>query len=82
MREYLRGGAGEGSSGTAGRPSSLPAASSPSLSVTPSTSGVPEAPRLALGVELLGEFKNSGYSPPPFLARRPDGQVIQMSRLL
>jgi putative peptide zinc metalloprotease protein len=31
---------------------------------------------------LLGEFKNSGYSPPPFLARRPDGQVIQMSRLL
>jgi putative peptide zinc metalloprotease protein len=43
---------------------------------------VPEAPRLALGVELLGEFKNSGYSPPPFLVRRPDGQVIQMSRLL
>ena len=40
------------------------------------------APRLALGVELLGEFKNSGYSPPPFLVRRPDGQVIQMSRLL
>jgi putative peptide zinc metalloprotease protein len=31
---------------------------------------------------LLGEFKNSGYSPAPFLARRPDGQVIQMSRLL
>ena len=42
----------------------------------------PDVPRLALGVELLGEFKNSGYSPPPFLARRPDGQVIQMSRLL
>jgi putative peptide zinc metalloprotease protein len=82
MCEYLRGGAGEGPSGTAGRPSSLPAASNPSLSVTPSSSGVPEAPRLALGVELLGEFKNSGYSPPPFLVRRPDGQVIQMSRLL
>ena len=43
---------------------------------------VPVAPRLALGVELLGEFKNSGYNPPPFLVRRPDGQVIQMSRLL
>jgi putative peptide zinc metalloprotease protein len=41
-----------------------------------------DVPRLALGVELLGEFKDSGYSPPPFLARRPDGQVIQMSRLL
>ena len=31
---------------------------------------------------MLGEFKNSGYCPPPFLARSPDGQVIQMSRLL
>ena len=92
MCEYLRGGAGEGPSGSAGRPSSLSAASDPSLSVTPSLSSaaevtvpevtVPEAPRLALGVELLGEFKNSGYSPPPFLVRRPDGQVIQMSRLL
>jgi putative peptide zinc metalloprotease protein len=37
---------------------------------------------LALGVELIGEFKNSGCTPPPFLVRRPDGQVIQMSRLL
>ena len=87
MCEYLRGGAGEGPSGSAGRPSSLPAASDPSLSVTPTVSTaagvtVPEAPRLALGVELLGEFKNSGYSPPPFLVRRPDGQVIQLSRLL
>jgi putative peptide zinc metalloprotease protein len=89
MCEYLRGGAGAGPSGSAGRPTSLSAASDPSsaasdpsLSVTPSSSAVPEAPRLALGVELLGEFKNSGYSPPPFLVRRPDGQVIQMSRLL
>jgi len=87
MCEYLRGGAGEGPSGTAGRPSSLPAASDPSQSATPSLSTVPEvtvpeAPRLALGVDLLGEFKNSGYSPPPFLVRRTDGQVIQMSRLL
>jgi putative peptide zinc metalloprotease protein len=112
MCEYLRGGAGEGPSGTAGRPSSLPAASDSSRSASPSLSAVPEAavpeaavpestvsevtvpevsvpevsvpeaPRLALGVELLGEFKNSGYSPPPFLVRRPDGQVIQMSRLL
>jgi putative peptide zinc metalloprotease protein len=41
-----------------------------------------ETPRLADGVELLGEYKNSGYSQPPSLVRRPDGQVIQMSRLL
>jgi putative peptide zinc metalloprotease protein len=39
-------------------------------------------PRLAEGVELLGEYKDSGYSKPPSLVRRPDGQVIQMSALL
>jgi len=39
-------------------------------------------PRLAAGIELLGEFKDSGFSQPPFLVRRADGQVIQMSRLL
>jgi putative peptide zinc metalloprotease protein len=39
-------------------------------------------PRLAAGVELLGEFKDSGFSQPPSLVRRADGQVIQMSRLL
>jgi putative peptide zinc metalloprotease protein len=44
--------------------------------------GASPAPRLADGVELLGEYKDSGYSQPPSLVRRPDGQVIQMSRLL
>ena len=47
--------------------------------------GVPgpvEVPRLAEGVELLGEYKDSGYAQPPSLVRRPDGQVIQMSPLL
>jgi putative peptide zinc metalloprotease protein len=39
-------------------------------------------PRLAEGVELLGEYQDSGYSQPPSLVRRPDGQVIQMSALL
>ena len=39
-----------------------------------------DAPRLADGVELLGEYKDSGYSQPPSLVRRADGQVIQMSR--
>jgi putative peptide zinc metalloprotease protein len=46
------------------------------------TSGVAPAPRLADGVELLGEYQGSGYAQPPSLVRRPDGQVIQMSRLL
>src|SRR5689334_24020181 len=40
------------------------------------------APRLADGVDLLGEYRGSGYSQPPSLVRRPDGQVIQMSPLL
>ena len=42
----------------------------------------PFPPRLADGVELLGEFKDSGYTNPPSLVRRGDGQVIQLSRLL
>ena len=41
-----------------------------------------DAPRLAAGVQLLGEYKDSGYTQAPSLVRRPDGQVIQMSRLL
>jgi putative peptide zinc metalloprotease protein len=51
----------------------LPAAEAP---------GPAAAPRLADGVELLGEYQDSGYSQPPSLVRRPDGQVIQMSPLL
>jgi putative peptide zinc metalloprotease protein len=40
------------------------------------------APRLADGVELVGEYQGSGYVEPRYLARRPDGQVVQLSRLL
>jgi putative peptide zinc metalloprotease protein len=39
-------------------------------------------PRLADGVELIGEYEGSGFTEPPFLLRRPDGQMIQVSRLL
>ena len=46
------------------------------------TPGPAWPPRLAEGVELLGEYKDSGYSQPPSLVRRADGQVIQMSPLL
>jgi putative peptide zinc metalloprotease protein len=59
---------------TAGRPApALPPADMP---------GRGQVPRLAGGVELLGEYKGSGYAQPPSLVRRPDGQVIQMSALL
>jgi putative peptide zinc metalloprotease protein len=44
--------------------------------------GSGRVPRLAEGVELLGEYKGSGYAQPPSLVRRADGQVIQMSPLL
>ncbi len=46
------------------------------------TAKPPYPPRLADGVELLGEFKDSGHHSPPSLVRRADGQVIQLSRLL
>ena len=59
---------------TSGRP--VPA---PLPAGVPGFTGVP---RLADGVELLGEYKDSGYRQPPSLVRRPDGQVIQMSALL
>jgi putative peptide zinc metalloprotease protein len=39
-------------------------------------------PTLATGVELIGEYQGSGLDDPPYLARRPDGQVVQMKRLL
>ncbi|HEY7360906.1 MAG TPA: hypothetical protein VH642_08860 [Streptosporangiaceae bacterium] len=48
----------------------------------PGAPGTAAAPRLADGVELLGEYQGSGYRQPPSLVRRPDGQVIQMSPLL
>src|SRR4051812_50104360 len=41
-----------------------------------------EALVLADGVELIGEYEGSGFREPPLLARRADGQMIQLSRLL
>ncbi|HEV7898417.1 MAG TPA: hypothetical protein VGP31_11295, partial [Planosporangium sp.] len=40
------------------------------------------APRLARGVELLGEYQDSGYWLPKYLVRRADGQVMQLPLLL
>jgi putative peptide zinc metalloprotease protein len=39
-------------------------------------------PRLADGTELIGEYADSGYKDPPSIARRADGQVIQLPKLL
>jgi putative peptide zinc metalloprotease protein len=47
-----------------------------------SGSAVGVAPRLAEGVELIGEYQGSGFQEPRYIVRRADGQVIQLPRLL
>jgi putative peptide zinc metalloprotease protein len=39
-------------------------------------------PRLADGVELIGPSEGSGFKDPPALARRGDGQMVQLTPLL
>ena len=39
-------------------------------------------PRLAEGIELLGEYEDSGFKEPHYVARRADGQVLRLSKLL
>jgi putative peptide zinc metalloprotease protein len=39
-------------------------------------------PRLAPGLELIGRFEDSGFKEPPYIARRADGQMVQMAPLL
>ena len=54
------------------------------MSTIPSPTGATTVvpPRRAEGVELIGETAGSGYKKPPSLARRGDGQMIQLTRLL
>jgi putative peptide zinc metalloprotease protein len=40
------------------------------------------APRLADGIELIGEYEGSGFKEAPYIARRGDGQTIQLTQLL
>src|SRR5919199_3164801 len=42
----------------------------------------PSVPQLAEGIELIGEYEGSGYREAPYLVRRADGQVLQLTRLL
>lgn len=39
-------------------------------------------PRLSAGLRLHGEYQGGGFIEPRYLARRGDGQVVQLSRLL
>jgi putative peptide zinc metalloprotease protein len=43
---------------------------------------VPHGPRLLEGTEILGPVAGSGLREPPWLVRRPDGEMVQLSRLL
>jgi putative peptide zinc metalloprotease protein len=47
-----------------------------------SGAGSVEPPARAEGVTLIGEMKGSGYRTPPALARRVDGQTVQLTPLL
>src|SRR3954468_10913386 len=48
----------------------------------PSAGGAAENPRLAEGIELIGKYEGSGFKEAPYIARRADGQVIQLAPLL
>ncbi|MEV7151609.1 hypothetical protein ACIBCP_33305 [Streptomyces sp. NPDC051287] len=42
----------------------------------------PTVPRQSAGLRLHGEYQGSGFTEPKYIARRGDGQVVQLSRLL
>lgn len=54
----------------------------PHATYPPNDPATGELPRLADGVELLGRYESSGFQEVPYLVRRPDGQVIQVSELI
>jgi putative peptide zinc metalloprotease protein len=56
------------------------AAQGPPLSGSAADSAAP--PKVADGIELIGEYEDSGYKDPPSIARRADGQIIQLPHLL
>ena len=54
----------------------------PPETTPPPPAGPAPAPRLADGIELIGLFEDSGFKEPPYIARRADGQVVQMPAML
>ncbi|MFL6012048.1 MAG: hypothetical protein ACJ734_09725 [Gaiellaceae bacterium] len=56
----------------------LPVADQAPVSEGPPT----QKPHLARGIELIGKYEDSGFKEPPYIARRADGQVIQLAPLL
>src|SRR5438034_7547592 len=56
----------------------LPVADQAPVSEGPPT----EKPRLSRGIDLIGKYEGSGFKEAPYIARRADGQVIQLAPLL
>ena len=48
----------------------------------PAATPAARAPRLAEGIEMIGEYEDSGFKEAPFIARRADGQTLQLTGLL
>jgi putative peptide zinc metalloprotease protein len=49
----------------------------------PASEGSPtEKPKLSSGIDLIGKYEGSGFKEAPYIARRSDGQVIQLAPLL
>ncbi|MEV4439190.1 hypothetical protein AB0K09_09235 [Streptomyces sp. NPDC049577] len=48
----------------------------------PATPARAFVPRLSAGLRLHGEYQGSGFHAPKYIARRGDGQVVQLSQLL
>ena len=46
------------------------------------TQGRQPPPRLAEGIELVGRYEDSGFKEAPYIARRRDGQMVQMPPML
>ncbi len=46
----------------------------------PAATGAP--PQLAEGLELVGEYQESGFKDAPYIARRADGQMVQLPPML
>jgi putative peptide zinc metalloprotease protein len=72
---------------TEGRPRAAPRRASTAVASTethaPESAPAADLPlERADGIELAGEYKDSGFKTPPWIVRRADGQVIQLPRLL
>jgi putative peptide zinc metalloprotease protein len=62
-------------------PPPKPGAAAPTEVLSPAPPAA-TVPRLADGVELIGLFEDSGFKEPPYIARRADGQIVQMPAML